>query len=335
MNLRSLKGGAVAIAIGLASITVTSASADQIKLFSPVSEKRPSSAHIRDFAAKAAELSGDSLAFEISYPGSLGIEVQDLLRHLKRGFVGAAAIYGPYYNRDAPEIAAAYVEGAIRDFAAHEKAVPIITDLYAKIMAKWDIEYIGFVQPPLFDVSIFCREPASTLKELRSKKFRVWTAHQLETFTRLGVSAQIIPQSELYVAWQTGVIDCGLYLGEVAPLMSFNEVAPYESYMLPFASVPVALGVSKKTMNELDSKDQQAIRDAGAWISKKSLEIELDGTLNKEERRAGRIEKGFIQEPAFSDADVAEIVTAAREVWLEMATKAGSESLAAYELLTK
>ncbi|MEY8798913.1 TRAP transporter substrate-binding protein DctP [Leisingera sp. XS_AS12] len=325
------------VVVGIAGSTVIagSAFADELTFFSPVSEKRPSSAYMRDFAAKAEELSGGDVQFQMNYPGSLGIEVSDLLRHLKRGFVGAGGVYGPYYNRDAPTITAAYVEGAISNFAAHEAAVPVIEGIYQQTFDKWGIEYVGYVQPPLFDVSLFCKEPVSTLEGLKDKKLRVWTAHQLETFTRLGISAQIIPQTEMYVALQTGVIDCTIYLGEVAPLMSLDEVAPNESYIFPFASIPVALGISSRKMAGLADGERKAIRDAGQWISEHSLRAELEKAGGKEEARKARAEQGFTQLPAFSDEDLAKIVTTAREVWLEMAEKAGPESVEAYNLLTK
>lgn len=333
--LRLLKLGlSIALVLAFAGVTAPAVAAE-LKFFSPVNKKRPSSAYMREFAAKATELSGGRVKFDINYPGSLGIEVPDLLRHLKRGFIDAGAIYGPYYNRDAPTIVAAYVEGAISDFAAHKAAVPIVERVYKSTFEKWGIEYVGFVQPPLFDISMFCKKPAKSLADLKGRKVRVWTAHQLETFTRLGISAQIIPQSEMYVALQTGVIDCTFYLGEIAPLMSLNEVAPYESYVLPFAAIPVAIGISKRAMAKLSPADRKAIRDAGKWISQRSLERELARVGKKAEIRAARAKKGFKQLPAFSKQDVATFVSAARAVWLEMAKKAGPESLKAYQLLTK
>lgn len=306
----------------------------EIKFFSPISEKRVSSAYMRDFVAKATELSGGSLQFKMNYPGSLGIEVADLLRHLKRGFIGAGAIYGPYYNRDAPAITAAYVEGAISDFPSHAAAVPVIENIYQKTFDKWGIEYLGFVQSPLFDVSLFCKEPVDSLEGLKGKKVRVWTTHLLETFTRLGISAQIIPQTEMYVALQTGVIDCTLYIGEIAPLMSLHEVAPNESYILPFASIPVALGMSKKIFSKLNDTEKQALKDAGKWISTLSLDKEMKRTEHKLDIRKSRADKGFTQLAAFNDKDVEIITKMARQVWFEMATKAGPDSVEAFKLLT-
>ncbi len=53
-------------------------------------------------------------------------------------------------------------------------------------------------------VGVLRDEPIRTIEGLKSKKLRVWARDQVETFTRLGVAAQIIPQEDMYVAMKTG-----------------------------------------------------------------------------------------------------------------------------------
>jgi len=57
----------------------------------------------------------------------------------------------------------------------------------------------------------------------------VWSKDQVDTFERLGVSAQIIPQTEMHVALRTGVVDCAVYPALFAHTVSLQEVAKYAS----------------------------------------------------------------------------------------------------------
>lgn len=57
----------------------------------------------------------------------------------------------------------------------------------------------------------------------------MWSKDQVDTFERLGVSAQIIPQTEMHVALRTGVVDCAVYPALFAHTVSLQEVAKYAS----------------------------------------------------------------------------------------------------------
>ncbi|TDA93150.1 C4-dicarboxylate ABC transporter substrate-binding protein, partial [Halomonas marinisediminis] len=104
----------------------------------------------------------------------------------------------------------------------------------------------GYVAVPRWQASIWGKgEPVRTLDDLRTKKLRVWSGDQVETFTKLGVAAQIVGQTELYVALQTGVVDCAVYPALFAHTISLHEVTDYASYLYPVAGVPYVLGVSE------------------------------------------------------------------------------------------
>lgn len=325
--------------LSFASVLLSSAVsyATEITLYSPLNSTRIESDDVREFAAKVEELSEGSLQITVAYDGGLGFSNPELLRNMRRGFVQAGGVYGSYVARDVPALGALYLEGAIRDYTEHQEALPAILDAYERVFEDWNIEYIGYIQAPLYDVSIFCKDSVSTLKGLENKKLRVWSGAQIDAFRELGISAQIIPQSEMYVALQTGVVDCALYLAEVAPLISLQEVAPNEAYLLPYASLPMALGVNKSTFGSLTDAERKALRDAGTWIGEKTMarsikEAELKSTGNQ---RSGRSEMGFTILEPFPDADVDVFVTVARAVWKQLAEEGGDISLTTFEKITK
>ena len=91
--------------------------------------------------------------------------------------------------------------------------------------------------------AVHCKKPANSLNELEERKLRVWSAHLVDTFTRLSISAQVIPQNDMYMALQTGVVNCAYYLSTVGETVSFNEVTDYEAYLHPWAASPAMFGV--------------------------------------------------------------------------------------------
>ncbi|EOD79588.1 C4-dicarboxylate transport system C4-dicarboxylate-binding protein [Grimontia indica] len=307
--------------------------AEEISFYSPIKEGRSESADMRSFAKKVSQLTAGSVNFNMHYMGELGFDNTELLRQLKRGYVGAGAVYPPYLSRDVPAFGALYIEGALLDFKSHEPAISVIEDSYRTVFDNWGIEYVGYAQPPLYDVSVFCKNPINTIAGLKRKKLRVWTSAQVETFNNLGIAAQIIPSSEMYMALQTGVVDCALYLGEIGIFASLHEVAPYEAFLVPFASLPVALGVNKNIFNRLSDEQQAAVREAGQWISAKTLKKALNDVAAKTANREARAKGGIKQLPAFSKQDVEKFVTAANEVWFRMAKEGGEVSLKVYESL--
>ena len=100
-----------------------------------------------------------------------------------------------------PALSSVVVQGTIGSIEEFEKAIPTVQEIYEEEFAEWDVASVGYVAIPMLSVSVFCREdPVQTIEDLKSKKLRVWARDQVEAFTRLGVSAQIIPQDEMYVA---------------------------------------------------------------------------------------------------------------------------------------
>lgn len=148
-------------------------------------------------------------------------------------------VWSIYLGRDAPALNAVMIQGSVGSPEELITAPPEIQKIYIEDLGEMDIVPTGFMALPLLKASIFCRErPVRTLDDLRTRKLRVWSNDQVETFTKLGVSAQIIGQNDLYVALQTGVVDCTVYPTLFAHTISLQEVTKYASYLYPVAGVP-------------------------------------------------------------------------------------------------
>jgi len=331
------KVSSILVSVAIVMLTVlfagqeVSAETVTLKMNNPIVETRQGSKYINEFAQRVSEKSKGTVEIKVFHGGSLGVKDVDILRLLSDGFVDIGFVYAGYLNRDAPELFVSYVDGAISKPEEHEKAVPAILDTYKKTFEKWGIEYVGFIQVPLYDTALFCKEPIQSLEQLKGKKVRVWSKQQVETLKKLDVAGQIIPQADMYMALQTGVVDCAIYLAAVAPLMHLQEVAPNESYLIPYASIPAALGFSKKAWAKLSDEQKAVVREAGDYISERSLKVTMTNALDEEKRKQAiqaRIEKGFKKLPDFPDQDRKLFVEKCSEAWAELAEKAGPAAVA-------
>ena len=324
------------VSIALALMTTAShawSDARTLKFHSGLAESRPEAEYLERFADLVEKYSNGQLMVDVYHAGSLGLKEADMLRIMQRGMVDMALLYGEYYNRDAPEMASIYAQGAITEAEQHLDILPTLRDLYREGYAEWNIHTVGGVVAPVFDVGLHCNEPVNTLGGLRDKKVRVWSGHLVDTFERLGISAQVIPQNDMYLALQTGVVDCAYYLSTVAKTVSLQEVTDYEAYLHPWAASPWMFGVSDRTWSSLDEQQQQALARAGEEIWQATREV----AVNPQREASAREEReamGITILPAFSDEDVQTFVDAAWAAWHDMASEAGDEGVRYYETVT-
>lgn len=294
----------------------------QLKMHSQIVESRPEAKALDEFAALVDEKSGGTLKLNVFHAGSLGLKDIDLLRILQGGAVDMAMLYGEYYTRDAPELAVVYVQGAIREPEQHLELLPTLRSIYEEAYAKWGIKTVGGVVSPVFNVGVHCKEPVNTLDGLQDKKLRVWAAHLVDTFNELGIAAQVVPQNDMYLGLQTGVLDCAYYLSTVAPTVSLQEVTKYEAYLHPWAAVPWMFGISERSWAALSPEHQEALQAAGEEIWAKTRDKAVDPQREADARQT-REELGIEMLPPFSDADVDAFVAASNKAWSEMASEAG------------
>lgn len=312
-----------AIFLGLATGT---ANAAEWKFNNGLPEGRGESAQLENFAADVAELSGGSLTIDVFHGGSLNLKDNDVARWLPRGAVEMGLVWANYLGRDVPALNAVMIQGSVGSPEELIAALPEIQEIYAEVLGELAIVPTGFMALPLLKASIFCREePVRTLEDLRTKKLRVWSNDQVETFTKLGVSAQIVGQNDLYVALQTGVVDCAVYPALFAHTISLQEVTSYASYLYPVAGVPYVLGASKEAWDELSDAEREAVSTAAARVWERTNEYSK-AEENEQAARAKLAEQGIEFLEPFSDEDRAAFLDAASATWLEMAEEAGGNA---------
>jgi TRAP-type C4-dicarboxylate transport system substrate-binding protein len=315
------------IAAGLLfGLVAGAAGATEWKFNNGLPEGRGESAQLETFAADVAELSGGSLTIDVFHGGSLNLKDNDVARWLPRGAVEMGLVWANYLGRDVPALNAVMIQGSVGSPEELITALPEIQEIYTEVLGELDIVPTGFMALPLLKASIFCREdPVRTLEDLKTKKLRVWSNDQVETFTRLGVSAQIVGQNDLYVALQTGVVDCAVYPALFAHTISLQEVTKYASYLYPVAGVPYVLGASKGAWESLSDAERDAVGTAAARVWERTNEYSK-AEENEAAARAKLAEQGVEFLDDFSDADRAAFLDAASATWAQMADEAGGKA---------
>ncbi len=307
-------------------IAATTANAAEWKFNNGLPEGRGESKQLEKFAADVAELSGDSLKIKVFHGGSLNLKDNDVARWLPKGAVQMGLVWANYLGRDVPALNAVMVQGSVGSPQELIKALPEIQKIYTEVLGEWDIVPTGFMALPLLKASIFCREkPVRTLADLKTRKLRVWSNDQVETFTKLGVSAQIVGQNDLYVALQTGVVDCAVYPALFAHTISLHEVTKYASYLYPVAGVPYVLGASKGSWDGLTDGERNAVSTAAARVWQRTNEYSK-AEENEQAARAKLTKQGVTFLDDFSDEDRSAFLGSASGTWQKLAEEAGGKA---------
>ena len=316
------------LVIGLTGLglSVSAATAGEWRFNNFLPETRPETAELEQFVTEVNMALDGETTLKLYSGGSLGLPNTDTMRFLPKGAVEMSLMWANYLGRDAPALSSVVVQGAIGSIEEFEKAIPTVRDIYEEEFAEWGVSSVGYVAIPMLSVSVFCRnEQVRSIEKLRTKKLRVWARDQVETFTRLGVAAQIIPQDEMYVAMKTGVVDCALYPALYAHTVSLQEVAKYASFLYPMASGPYVIGVATDRWDKTDEATKAAITTAADALWNRTNQYE-DDFQNELKARGKLVEGGIVWGDDFPQEDRDIFVSSVTETWEMLAKEAGGNA---------
>ena len=296
---------------------------------------RPEASAYQEFVDRVNKNAKGKLHITLYPGGSLGVKDVDMLRILPPGnVIQAAGLYPGYMTRDEPQYASLLPPGVAQTPEQLVEALPTLSKIYQATYDKWGIVLLGYVGHPIRDMGVMCKEPVSSLAQLKGKKLRVWEKSQVDTFSKLGVSAQVIPQNELYLAMQRGVVDCAVYSPALGLTISLQEVAPYASTLFPYVLNPLNIIVSKKSYDSLSADVQKVLVDAAKAVQDETFKDYLAGT--RDAIAVAEFKKlGGTMLPEFPAADRALFAKTAREVWEATANGLGPQAIENWKLVSK
>jgi len=267
---------------------------------------------------------GDKFQMTVFPGGSLGIKDPDMLRILPPGnVIQATMISTNYVARDSPELAYALPEGVLQTMEDFATIRPTLEQVYAKEFEKFGIKVLNILLPPDRTMDVFCKMPVNTLEELRTKKLRVWGAFLVDAFAEVGVSATVIPQNDMYMALQTGVVDCATYYPGPANTLSLQEVTPYWSNIANYAATLVFI-VSQSAWDKLPADVQTIITEESDKLAKELIANFLRGDYDKAQGDKFNAAGGKQLDP-FPAEDREAFYQAALSIWERDATQKGGD----------
>ena len=217
---------------------------------------------------------------EISAMGAQGFKQSDSLRLVAQQKVYDLVHHFPdYVVRDEPLFAAGVAPlHSLIDAAENAKIIQIQRDIAQKIASKWGLDFIAYehVAGDEKSVYILSNKPFESLDDLKSIKLRHWSRTGVEIFRAVGVPAQVIPASDLYLALQNSTVDA-----TVVPLnyaAALSEVTKYAAHVTPFiASTPSGFLARKETWAALPDAFKEVWKDVtGAQLQADLLSYKED-----------------------------------------------------------
>lgn len=243
MKLKSLLLG---LTLSLAS-TLAQAADVEWRLGSSVGPQDPTTLALEELAKRVADKSGGRFAIEIVPIETIGFKNVDTLRVLQQGVIDAMNIVPYYAIRDEPLMGIFAPHGVLLDPDENLKIVDTQYEIGAEILKdNWNVVQISRAPfGALRDLVIMSKTPVNTLEGLRSLKLRHFTKDGLEAFNNLGISTQVVPSSELYLALKTGVVDAAVYGPTYGQSQSIYEVTCCLAYLSSFSmAYPFSIGVN-------------------------------------------------------------------------------------------
>jgi len=301
------------------------------KMHSAFSDTRPETKFAKQLAEDIGKATGGRLAIEVYSGGSLGVKDADTLRWLPAGnAVQMTWLFPEYMGRDLPKYANILPVGVLNNVDKLPGIAPALREIENKTYDDWGIKMLAWGHIPLKEMQIICKEPVNTLEQLKHKKVRVFAKFHVDVFKSLGIAAQVIPQSDLYIALQTGVVDCAFYPLAYAADASLHEVAPYASYIGTDIPAPANILVSAKAWDRLPDDLKAIVRKEAEKTERKTWEYLEAGQYDKEGAAKYAAGGGKILAP-FPQADQDRFVQACLAVWEQVSKAGGAEAMENYQ----
>lgn len=193
---------------------------------------------------------------------AIGVEAADALRLIRSGAFDVMSVQIGMASRDEPFFEGIDLAGVAADLDTQREAVNAVRESFderlqerfnAKLMTLW----------PFGPQMMFCNGDIESVDDLTGKKVRVFTPSMSRLVEGLGAIPVTLQFSEVYLALQRGVADCGV----TAPSAGNNGKWPEVTDR--FVPLPLSYSVqghfmNLDTWNSFDEAQQQELSEAFA-----------------------------------------------------------------------
>ena len=330
---RKLAGLMAAAAIAWTPVGPAAAADVEWKLGSPVGPQDLATKYLENYASRVEERSGGRMAIEVIPIETLGFKNTDSLRVVKQNVVDAVYLQTFYVTRDEPLMGVFMPHGVLADPHDNLKVLDVQFEIAEEILKdKWNMQIVtrdptGGGQSRLLVVS---KDPVTSLDELRKLKFRHYSKAGIRAYSELGVSTQVIPSSELYLALQTGVVDGAMYGAPYILSQSLDEVTCCASFVGALTLSPRGISADATKWASLPADLRQVMVDVGEELFSESMARWREEEIYNA-AAAKLTESGYKMLEPFPLEDRLQIQTAILKVWREDVEKINPEALGYYD----
>lgn len=213
----------------------------------------------------------DDLAVVYNTMDAIGVEAADALRNIRSGAFDVMSVQIGMASRDEPFFEGIDLAGVSPDLDTQREAVDAVREAFdarlkerfnAKLMTLW----------PFGPQMMFCNGDIDDVGDLSGKKVRVFTPSMSRLVEGLGATPVTLQFSEVYLALQRGVADCGV----TAPSAGNNGKWPEVTDT--FVPLPLSYSVqghfmNLDTWNRFDESQQEALTEAFARLEGQMWEL--------------------------------------------------------------
>jgi len=211
----------------------------------------------RPFFTELAEKAGISSKVNYSPMDLVNVNASDALRLLRSGAFDIASVQIGMAARDNPFLEGIDIAGVATNLEDQRTVMEAIREEFdketqknfnAKVLTLW----------PFGPQILFCNKPISSTKDFDGKKVRTFTASMADLAEGLGASPVTLAFSEVYLALQRGVADCGITAASAGNSGKWPEVT---NYLLPLAFSNSMQGhfINLDVWNEFSEEQQKTL----------------------------------------------------------------------------
>lgn len=308
----------------------TQAAEVEWKLGSAVGPQDDGTLILQKLADRVREKSDGRFDIEVVPIETLGFKNVDSLRVLKQGVIEAMWLTPYYVTRDEPLMGVFAPHGMFVDPEDNLKVVDVQYEIGKEILAdKWGLVQVARAPfASLRDLIMMSKQPVNTLEGLRRMKVRQFTKEGLQAFNALGISTQMVPSSELYLALQTGVVDAAVYGPTYGKSQSINEVTCCFAYLSAFSmAYPFSIAVAEDVWDGVPADLQKVLSEESEAMWQESLEGWKASAAEKEAYEWLTTEGKMKQLDPFPEADRKAMQDELIKVWKSTCEQLGEKAV--------
>ena len=206
----------------------------------------------------------DDLAVSYNPMDAIGVEAADALRNIRSGAFDVMSVQIGMASRDEPFFEGIDLAGVTADLDQQREAVDAFrADFDARLQERFNAKLMTLW--PFGPQMMFCNGDINGADDLAGKKVRVFTPSMSRLVEGLGAVPVTLQFSEVYLALQRGVADCGVTAPSAGSNGKWPEVTDH------FVPLPLSYSVqghfmNLDTWNGFDAEQQASLSEAFARL---------------------------------------------------------------------